>query len=100
MMGDYQTLYNMKKLFKKYKDWKNSIDTSVGKKVEKIFSSIVIIITFLIIPIFFTLLSTLAGSGTITFLFYNIVFYITLIMLIISLIIWVMFLEFKNKQIN
>ncbi len=90
----------MKKLKEKYRAMKDSIDVNVGKVVEKVFFIIVVITTFVLIPILFTTLSTLAGIGTITLTSYNIIFYVVWSILILSFLVWMFFREYKYKEVE
>lgn len=90
-------LSNIKDQYKKYKNMKSKIPTKVGKIIERVFFFILVIGTFIFIPVIFTLLSTLAGSGTIAISAYNGVFYATWAILFVSLLAWIFFKEYKNK---
>lgn len=85
-------------LNEKYRGFKDSIPTNIGKIAERVLFFIVAIGFLLFIPIVFALLSTLMGAGTIAAAVYHGVFYTTWVVMIISLILWLFFKEYKNKE--
>ncbi len=87
----------MSKIFTKYRAMKDKIDTDKGKIVEKVFGIILLVTLFLFIPITFTLLSTLVGLGKLPLIAYQVIFYLTWSILLISFIVWTFFREYKNK---
>lgn len=88
----------MSKLKEKYRSIKDSIDTEIGKKVEKILCWILIVIFLLFIPFAFTIFSTMAGSGQISFTGWHVLFYTTWTITIILFLVWLFFREYKFKQ--
>lgn len=88
----------MKEIKNRYRVIKDSVDTKTGKIIEKVFYYIVIITTFLFIPIFFTLFSTLAGANIISLSVYHGIFYTTGTLLILCFIVWCFFREYKYKD--
>lgn len=90
----------MKKIKEKYRKMKNLINPNVGKILERIFFFIMIIGTFIFVPIALTIFSTLSGSGSISHSVYLGIFYTTWSVIIISFILWIFFKEYKHKEIN
>lgn len=87
-----------KSLHQKYRSMKDGINTETGKLVERIFYYVVIITTFLLIPILFTTMSTLMGAGTISSGAYYGIFYTVWVILFLSFFIWRFFREYKFKN--
>ncbi len=90
---------SMAKFKSKYREMKDSIPKKTGNVMCIISMYIMTIGFFLFMPIIFTLLSTLMGSGLIAKIVYDVVFYTTWVVILISLLVWAFFKEYKtNKQ--
>ncbi len=88
----------LKAIGQKYRSMKDGIDTDVGKIVERVFFYVVVITTFVLIPVLFTLLSTMMGAGSISSGAYYGIFYTIWAVLFISFFVWRFFREYKFKD--
>ena len=82
---------------KKYRNIKDSIDKKVGKIMFTIFNVSMMILFLLIMPILFTVMTTLlvSAGGPISLLTYKIVFYSLWILLVIIFFVRSFFKEYK-----
>ena len=83
--------------YKKYRNIKDSIDKKVGKIMFTIFNVSMMILFLLIMPILFTVMTTLlvSAGGPISLLTYKIVFYSLWILLVIIFSMRSFFKEYK-----
>ncbi len=84
---------------KQYRNLKDKINPKTGSKIYSIVKISLIVDFFLLVPILFTILSTLAGNGQISYTAYEIVQWVTLGVLIIELITLLFFKEYPRKVI-
>ncbi len=97
MVKENKFIFYFKGLFKKYKEIKhNIINDKVGKKLFFITKIIILITFFLVIPILFTLISTLAGNGIIPMVVWEVIKWSILSILIVLLFVLIFFNEFNK----
>lgn len=86
-----------KQMNSKYRKVKDSINKETGKKVFMVFNILSMIVFLIIIPILFTVMTTLliSAGGPISILAYRLTFYLTWVLLIILFMIRTFFLEYK-----
>ena len=82
---------------KKYRNVKDSIDDKTGKIVFHIFNTLMIIVILVVMPILFTVMTTLlvSAGGPISALAYKITFYLVWLLFIILFLIRTFFKEYK-----
>lgn len=88
----------LNKVHSKYRGLKDSINKEVGKKVFTVLNILVITIFLLVIPIVFTVMTTLlvSAGGPISLLTYRITFYCVWILLILIFIARMFFAEYRK----
>lgn len=77
-----------KKYQKQYRNWKESLNADVLGLIFRIAKITMIVLFFVVMPVAFTLLSTLAGHEIIARAIYTGVFYTVWALLFIALIAW------------
>lgn len=80
----------------KWREMKNSIPSEIGGKIFKLIKISLIATTFIIIPVLFTTLSTLMGSGIIISSIYYGVFYSIVSLYAIMVILLLFFMEYNK----
>ncbi len=83
-------------LYKSYRGLKLKIPPEVGSKIYSIVLISLGVLFFVLIPVLFTTLTTLAGFGMISYLPYQICSYIVWSLMVVKLILLVFFHEFKK----
>ncbi len=85
------------KIHTKHRKVKDSINKETGKKVYIVFNVLTILLFLLVMPILFTVMTTLlvSAGGFITTLAYRITFYLIWLLLIILFSIRTFFSEYK-----
>lgn len=84
-------------LYGQYRKVKDLVPNELGRKIYVILKYSILFITMLLIPILFTLFSTLMGAGIVSSVVYYSIFYSIWSIFIVDLILLFFFLEYRDK---
>lgn len=88
----------IKKWHGQYRDWKITLDADLLKLIFNISKWMLIVIFFAVMPIGFTLFSTLVGHGVVPRGVYLGIFYTAWVLLFIALILWTFCKDYERVK--